>query len=48
MKYNNDEKTDNFYITDEFRKIDLLREARNEPAILPLLPEEEKKVGSIR
>uniref|UniRef100_A0A0N4UB40 DC_STAMP domain-containing protein n=1 Tax=Dracunculus medinensis TaxID=318479 RepID=A0A0N4UB40_DRAME len=43
VKYNNDEKTDNFYITDEFRKIDLLREARNEPAILPLLPEEEKK-----
>ncbi|VDO33925.1 unnamed protein product [Onchocerca flexuosa] len=36
------EKADNVYITEEFRNIDMIREAQGQPSLLPLLPKERK------
>ncbi|VDM41857.1 unnamed protein product [Toxocara canis] len=41
-KYNRTEKVDNYFITDDLRNIDLLREAEGQPTVLPLLPEEKR------
>ncbi|KAL3998062.1 DC-STAMP-like family protein [Acanthocheilonema viteae] len=40
VKYKQKEKTDNVYITEEFRNIDMIREAQGQPSLLPLLPKE--------
>lgn len=45
MKYKHKEKVDNVYITEEFRKIDMVREAQGQPSLLPLLPKERKIVS---
>ncbi|CAG9536992.1 unnamed protein product [Cercopithifilaria johnstoni] len=43
MKYKQKEKADNFYITEEFRNVDMIREAQGQPSLLPLLPKEREK-----
>uniref|UniRef100_A0A915Q0R5 Dendritic cell-specific transmembrane protein-like domain-containing protein n=1 Tax=Setaria digitata TaxID=48799 RepID=A0A915Q0R5_9BILA len=40
IKYNQKEKADNVYITEEFRNVDMMREAHGQPSLLPLLPKE--------
>ncbi|VDK68831.1 unnamed protein product [Litomosoides sigmodontis] len=40
IKYKQKEKADNVYITEEFRNIDMIREAQGQPSLLPLLPKE--------
>uniref|UniRef100_A0AAF5Q0P0 Dendritic cell-specific transmembrane protein-like domain-containing protein n=1 Tax=Wuchereria bancrofti TaxID=6293 RepID=A0AAF5Q0P0_WUCBA len=40
IKYKQKEKVDNVYITEEFRNVDMLREAQGQPSLLPLLPKE--------
>uniref|UniRef100_A0A0R3RFC4 DC_STAMP domain-containing protein n=1 Tax=Elaeophora elaphi TaxID=1147741 RepID=A0A0R3RFC4_9BILA len=40
VKYKQKEKADNVYITEEFRNIDMIREAQGQPSLLPLLPKE--------
>ncbi|VDK64715.1 unnamed protein product [Onchocerca ochengi] len=42
MKYKRKEKADNVYITEEFRNVDMIREAQGQPSLLPLLPKERK------
>uniref|UniRef100_F1KW81 DC-STAMP domain-containing protein 2 n=1 Tax=Ascaris suum TaxID=6253 RepID=F1KW81_ASCSU len=42
IRYNSNEKIDNCYITGDLRNLDLLREARGQPTILPLLPREKQ------
>lgn len=45
IKYRQKEKADNVYITEEFRNVDMIREAQGQPSLLPLLPEERKIVS---
>lgn len=45
MKYKQKEKADNVYITEEFRKVDMIREAQGQPSLLPLLPKEREIVS---
>ncbi|KAM3721561.1 DC-STAMP domain-containing protein [Dirofilaria immitis] len=40
VKYKQKEKADNVYITEEFRNVDMMREAQGQPSLLPLLPKE--------
>uniref|UniRef100_A0A1I7VYM8 DC_STAMP domain-containing protein n=1 Tax=Loa loa TaxID=7209 RepID=A0A1I7VYM8_LOALO len=40
MKYKQKEKADNVYITEEFRNVDMVREAQGQPSLLPLLLKE--------
>ncbi|VDN07095.1 unnamed protein product [Thelazia callipaeda] len=40
IKYKRHEEADNVYITEEFRNIDMMREAQGQPSLLPLLPSE--------
>lgn len=45
-KYKRKEKVDNVYITEDFRNVDMLREAQGQPSLLPLLPKEKDLVSS--
>ncbi|KAH7730462.1 CRE-SPE-42 protein [Aphelenchoides avenae] len=43
IRFVRSEKVDNYYITAEFRKIDIARETNGQPTLIPLLPKEKDK-----